>query len=90
MKREPIHYAQAFGFAFCGLVLGAVAGFALVFGVAMVLPRGNFGEMQGVAALDVALLAGAPLGAILLGAFGAWKGARRSRRRATDNTLPPT
>lgn len=86
MKREPIHYAQAFGFAFCGLVLGAVAGFALVFGVAMVLPRGNFGEMQGVAALDVALLAGAPLGAILL---GAWKGARRSRRRATDNTLPP-
>lgn len=37
---------RTIGLAVAGLALGAVFGFAAVFGVVMLLPRGNFGEFQ--------------------------------------------
>lgn len=68
------------GLAVAGLVLGAVLGFAAVFGIVLLLPREHFGEFQGLAAIDYALVGGAPGGALLFCALGVWLGCRLNRR----------
>jgi hypothetical protein len=57
-------------FSFVGAATGIVIGFFAVAGTVVALRLG--GEMAGVAALDLGLLFGAPLGGVTFALLGVW------------------
>jgi cell division protein FtsX len=84
--------SRTVAFAVMGFLVGAVIGFALVFCIILFIgqsARRPFGEMAGVAAIDLGVFFGAPGGALLLGALGARLGARSRRQVGTGHEVPP-
>ncbi len=82
-ERTPAGFwFRTIGLALGGLVAGAILGFMLLVGLIALAPRETFGEMKGVAAIDLGLVAGAPCGALLGCGLGIWAGLRHSARKS--------
>jgi hypothetical protein len=75
-------------FGLLGLVVGPVLGFLLSCGLIALAPRGSYGEMKGVAAIDASIVFGLPIGAVIGCGTGAWLGVWLERRNRIKPRLP--